>query len=85
MATVTDVVTNIRQNIRLETEKFEKFVIEEVGPCARPTKGEKKVGIPLAGISKFLSIFVQANGKLTGSNLSCHQCTVKTLCNRCRL
>ena len=57
VSTVSDVVSLIRDHIQPETEKFKKFIIEEVEPCQRPTKNEKKVGISLAGISKCLSIF----------------------------
>ena len=54
VSTVSDVVSLIRDHIQPETEKFKKFIIEEVEPCQRPTKNEKKVGISLAGISKCL-------------------------------
>ena len=83
---VSQVVELMRDNIQSTTKSFENFLIEEFLPIRRPTKKILLArAIPLEGISRMHSIFFTSNDIITGSVLTCIQCTIKDRCTTCNV
>ena len=81
---ISEVLKIIRDNVREKTEKFSFFIVEEMELCRRPEKGDQKPsGLPLPGISKFLYIYFNSKGSVRGKELSCKQCSVRQICDKC--
>ena len=75
---IDDIIELMKENISDTTEKFEKFAIQKTEFLSPPDQKEtEKKAEPLEGILKFHSIFINSDGQLRGSELSCLYCSVK--------
>ena len=76
---ISEVLQIIRDNVREKTEKFSFFIVEEMEPCRRPEKGDQKPsGLTLPGISSYTFTLT-----VRGKELSCKQCSVRQICDKC--
>ena len=81
---VSEVVDIMRNNINSQTTQFKHFIVNQIGACNRPSKCEvDSKAEPLKGISKYHSIWINKDGELRGSVLSCENCTVQLRCEMC--
>ena len=84
VSNVSEVVGVIKENLREHTTQFKHFIVKQIGACNRPSKVEVDARAePLKGIIKFHSIWINKDGDLRGSVLSCDEYTVQARCEKC--